>query len=88
MMHHEYANKVYEALKAKGIRVELDVRNEKINYKVREHSLAKVPALFVVGAREAEGNKVAIRRLGSQAQNIVDLDQAIDDLVQEAKAPY
>jgi len=83
-----YATKVYNALKEKGIRVELDIRNEKINYKVREHSLAKVPALFVVGAREAEGNKVAIRRLGSQAQNIVDLDQAIKELVAEAKAPY
>jgi threonyl-tRNA synthetase len=47
-----------------------------------------VPALFVVGAREAEGNKVAIRRLGSQAQNVVDTNQAIDDLVVEAKAPY
>ncbi len=84
----DYAKKVYEELKAKGIRVELDIRNEKINYKVREHSLAKVPALFVVGAREAEGNKVAIRRLGSQAQNIVDLDQAIEELANEAKAPY
>ncbi len=83
-----YANKVYEALKAKGLRVELDTRNEKINYKVREHSLAKVPALFVVGAREAEGNKVAIRRLGSNAQNIVDLDEAIIALDKEAKAPY
>ena len=85
---NEYAQKVYEQLKAQGIRAELDIRNEKINYKVREHSLAKVPALFVVGAREAEGNKVAIRRLGSQAQNVVDTDQAINDLVDEAKAPY
>ena len=85
---NDYAQKVYDELKAAGIRAELDIRNEKINYKVREHSLAKVPALFVVGAREAEGNKVAIRRLGSQAQNIVDLGEAIKDLSIEAKAPY
>lgn len=83
-----YAREVYEQLKAKNIRAELDVRNEKINYKVREHSLAKVPALFVVGAREAEEKTVAIRRLGSQAQNVVALDQAIADLAEEAKAPY
>ena len=85
---NDYATKVYEELIAQGIRAELDVRNEKINYKVREHSLAKVPALFVVGMREAEENKVAIRRLGSQAQNVEDTVQAIADLVTEAKAPY
>ncbi|MEM7618629.1 MAG: threonine--tRNA ligase [Pseudomonadota bacterium] len=84
---NDYAQKVYDALNTAGIRAELDIRNEKINYKVREHSLAKVPALFVVGAREAEGNQVAIRRLGSQDQNVVDLDKAIEDLVAEAKAP-
>lgn len=85
---NEYATKVYEQLNEAGIRAELDIRNEKINYKVREHSLAKVPALFVVGMREAEENKVAIRRLGSQAQNVVDTAQAIKDLADEAKAPY
>ncbi|MEM6811232.1 MAG: threonine--tRNA ligase [Pseudomonadota bacterium] len=85
---NEYAQEVYEKLLKSGIRAELDVRNEKINYKVREHSLAKVPALFVVGVREAESEKVAIRRLGSQDQNIVDLDQAITDLSNEAKAPF
>ncbi|HPF79213.1 MAG TPA: His/Gly/Thr/Pro-type tRNA ligase C-terminal domain-containing protein, partial [Alphaproteobacteria bacterium] len=83
-----YAEKVCEQLKANGIRAELDIRNEKINYKVREHSLAKVPALFVVGAREAEEKTIAIRRLGSQAQNVVSLDQAIADLVKEAEVPY
>ncbi len=83
-----YAQQVCEDLKAQGIRAELDIRNEKINKKVREHSLAKVPALFVVGMREAEEQKVAIRRLGSQAQNVVDVKSAIDDLVNEAKAPY
>lgn len=85
---NEYAQTVYDDLKAAGIRAELDIRNEKINYKVREHSMAKVPALFVVGMREAEEQKVAIRRLGSQDQNVVDVKTAIDDLITEAKAPY
>lgn len=84
----EYAQKVHADLKARGIRAELDIRNEKINYKVREHSLAKVPALFVVGAREAEESTVAIRRLGSQAQNVETLEKAISDLVAEAQPPY
>ena len=85
---NDYATKVHEELLAQGIRAELDIRNEKINYKVREHSLAKVPALFVVGMREAEENKVAIRRLGSQAQNVENTAQAVANLVAEAKAPY
>ncbi len=84
----DYATEVYEKLKAAGIRAELDIRNEKINYKVREHSLAKVPALFVVGAREAEENTVAIRRLGSRDQNVIALEKAIESLALEAKAPY
>jgi len=85
---NEYAKQVHTQLKAAGIRADLDIRNEKINYKVREHSLAKVPALFVVGNREADDQTVAIRRLGSQAQNVVALDVAIQDLADEAKAPY
>lgn len=84
----DYARDVHQQLIAKGIRAELDIRNEKINYKVREHSLAKVPALFVVGMREAEEKAVAIRRLGSQAQNVEKLDKAIHDLALESKAPY
>lgn len=83
-----YATEVYEKLKAAGIRVELDIRNEKINYKVREHSLAKVPVMFVVGAREAEEKTVAIRRLGSQDQTVVSLEQAARELGTEAAAPY
>ena len=63
--------------KAAGIRVEADLRNEKINYKVREHSLAKVPLLLVVGKREAEEGTVAIRRLGSdEHQKVMSLDEA------------
>ena len=61
-----YAIEVQEKLKAAGLRAEIDLRNEKINYKVREHSLAKVPVLLVVGKREAEEGKVSIRRLGSE----------------------
>jgi threonyl-tRNA synthetase len=82
-----YAGEVAAKLRAAGIRIDTDLRNEKINYKVREHSLAKVPVLLVVGKREAEEGKVAIRRLGSQAQQIATLDEAIAMLRDEAVAP-
>jgi threonyl-tRNA synthetase len=82
-----YGTKVVEQLKAAGIRVESDFRNEKINYKVREHSLAKVPHLLVVGMREAEEGKVAIRSLGSDGQRIMTLDEAITMLTAEATPP-
>ena len=82
-----YAGEVAAKLRAAGIRVETDLRNEKINYKVREHSVAKVPNLLVVGKREAEEGKVAIRRLGSQAQQIMTVDEAIAMLVEEATPP-
>lgn len=85
----DYAKDVYEQLKAAGIRAELDVRNEKINYKVREHSaVGKVPNLFVVGEREAQEKTVAIRRLGSQAQTVESLDKAIADLKEAAQPPF
>jgi len=83
----DFALEVAAKLKAAGIRVETDLRNEKINYKVREHSLAKVPNLLVVGKREAEEGKVALRTLGSQAQTILTLDEAIARLADEARAP-
>jgi threonyl-tRNA synthetase len=82
-----YAAEVKQALDAAGLRAELDLRNEKIDYKVREHSLAKVPAMLVVGKREAEENTVSIRRLGSQAQEIVPLTEAVKLLAAEALAP-
>ena len=82
-----YAQSVVDALRKAGIRAEADLRNEKINYKVREHSLAKVPVMLVVGKREAEEGKVAMRRLGSQSQEIVALDQAVATLVHEATPP-
>jgi threonyl-tRNA synthetase len=83
----DYANAVTEKLAAAGIRVESDLRNEKINYKVREHSLQKVPHLLVVGKREAEEGKVAIRTLGSEGQRIMALDEAIAMLKEEATPP-
>ncbi len=82
-----YAGEVTAKLAAAGIRVETDLRNEKINYKVREHSLAKVPHLLVVGNREAEEGKVAIRTLGQEGQRIMAVDEAIAMLVAEATPP-
>ncbi len=67
--------------------METDLRNEKINYKVREHSHAKIPVIAVVGAREAEDGTVALRRLGGKAQEIVSLDEAIARLRVEAAPP-
>ncbi len=83
----DYALEVAAKLKAAGIRVETDLRNEKINYKVREHSLAKVPLLFVVGKREADEGTVAIRRLGSQGQEMMALSDATARVAIEARAP-
>ncbi len=83
----DYAHEVAAKLRAAGIRVETDLRNEKINYKVREHSVAKVPNLLVVGKREAEEGKVALRRLGSQAQTFLTLGEAVQMLRDEARAP-
>jgi threonyl-tRNA synthetase len=82
-----YAAEVLAKLEAAGLRAEADLRNEKINYKVREHSLAKVPALLVVGKREAEQGTVAIRRLGSDGQDLLSLDEAVARLVAEATTP-
>ncbi len=83
----EYAVKVREAMRAAGLRVDADLRNEKINYKVREHSLGKVPAIIALGAREAEQGTVSIRRIGSKQQTVMTLEEAIDSFVQEATPP-
>ncbi len=83
----DYARAVTAQLEAAGIRVEADFRNEKINYKVREHSLAKVPHLLVVGKREAEEGTVAIRTLGAEHQKVMSLDEAIALLVGETTPP-
>ncbi len=82
-----YAREVEAKLKAAGIRTDADLRNEKINYKVREHSLAKVPHLLVVGKREAEEGTVAVRTLGREGQRMMTLDEAIAMLTEEATPP-
>ncbi|MEO1659917.1 MAG: threonine--tRNA ligase [Pseudomonadota bacterium] len=84
---NDYAEEAAEALRAAGLRVETDLRNEKINYKVREHSVQKVPVIAVVGAREAEDRKLALRRFGSKAQEIVTLDDGAAMLSKEGLAP-
>jgi threonyl-tRNA synthetase len=83
----DYGRKVAARLRAAGLSVETDLRNEKINYKIREHSLTKVPVILVCGKREAEENTVNIRRLGSQQQMPMALDEAIAALVDEATPP-
>ncbi|HEY8004233.1 MAG TPA: threonine--tRNA ligase, partial [Phenylobacterium sp.] len=83
----DYARRVAADLKAKGLRVEIDLRNEKINYKVREHSLAKTPVIAVVGRREAELGQVALRRLGSDGQQVLDVSAAANLLALQASPP-
>ena len=82
-----YAREVRDAFSAAGLRCELDLRNEKINYKVREHSHAKVPLIAVVGRQESERRTVALRRLGGKAQEILALDEAVTRVTDEAAAP-
>jgi threonyl-tRNA synthetase len=83
----DYAREAIEAARKLGLRVEGDLRNEKINYKVREHSLAKVPALLVIGKKEAAERLVSIRRLGSEGQEVMPLDDALKSLAAEAVPP-
>ncbi|MEM6623288.1 MAG: His/Gly/Thr/Pro-type tRNA ligase C-terminal domain-containing protein, partial [Pseudomonadota bacterium] len=82
-----YADRVVAALQARGIRAESDKRNEKINYKVREHSDAHVPAILAVGRQEVEAGTVSVRRLGEKGQKVVPLEEAIAALVDEATPP-
>ena len=83
----DYAEKVAAGLRAAGLRVELDLRNEKINYKVREHSVGKVPAILVAGKREAEECTLSVRRLGSQDQKTMPLGDVVKSLAEEATPP-
>ena len=83
----DYARKVQADLEAAGLRTEQDLRNEKINYKVREHSHAKVPVILVVGGREADERTVAMRRLGGKEQEVLALEDALARLVVEARSP-
>ena len=84
---NEYAQLVKDRLLSSGVRAELDLRNEKISYKVREHSVTKIPVILVVGKREAEESTVAVRRLGGKAQDIMSLDQAVQQFVKEGCSP-
>ena len=83
----DYAQRILADCAAAGLRAEVDIRNEKINYKIREHSLAKVPAIFVIGKREASEGTVALRRLGGKQQEVLALDEAIHRLKREAEMP-
>jgi threonyl-tRNA synthetase len=82
-----YAREAAVAAKRAGLRIDTDLRNEKINYKVREHSLTKTPVILVVGKKEAEDRAVSIRRLGSRDQQVMPLDTAIAMLVEESVPP-
>ena len=82
-----YALEVRDALRRAGLRADADLRNEKINYKVREHSVQKVPVILVVGKREMDDRTVNVRRLGSQNQSSMSLDAAISALAAEAAPP-
>ena len=83
-----YANEVVGVLRKRGLNAKSDLRNEKINYKVREHSLAKIPVIAVVGAKEQENKTVTVRRLGSEKQEVMSLDDFVNSLVQEATMPH
>ena len=82
-----YAEIVLAKLKSAGLIAEADLRNEKINYKIREHSVQKVPVILVVGGREAEESTVAMRRLGGKEQEILALETAVAKLREEAIIP-
>ncbi len=84
---NDYAREVAAAATDLGLRVETDLRNEKISYKVREHSVMKVPFILAVGGREAEAGTVALRRLGSNEQQVIDMAEALATLRSESLAP-
>ena len=85
---NDYAEEVVQKLRAAGLYAKADLRNEKINYKVREHSLTKIPVIAVVGAKEKENGTVTVRRLGSDKQEILKVEDFIANLVEEAKMPH
>lgn len=84
---NDYAEEVVQKLRAAGLYAKADLRNEKINYKVREHSLTKIPIIAVVGAKEKENGTVTVRRIGSDKQEVMKLDDFVKALVEEAKMP-
>ena len=85
--NNEYVKKLFEDLFKEGIKCEVDLRNQKINYKIREHSLAKVPLILVCGKKEVSDNTVTVRRLGSEKQEVIKRDQIIKDILAANKLP-
>ena len=84
----DYACEVADTLRKAGLLVSTDLRNEKINYKVREHSVAKIPVIAVVGGKERDNKTVTIRRIGSEKQEVVSLADLVKKLSEEAKMPH
>jgi len=84
---NDYALEVVDTLKKAGLTAEADLSNEKISYKIREHSLEKIPVIMVVGGKEKETRTVTLRRIGSEDQVVLPLDEAITKLAEEAKMP-
>ena len=82
-----YAKKIFEQCIKAGINTEVDLKNQKINYKIREHSLSKVPLLLICGEKEVKEKSVTIRRLGSEKQETISLDKAVKELQQKNKFP-
>ena len=85
--NNEYVKKLFEDLFKEGIKCEVDLRNEKINYKIREHSLAKIPIIIVCGKKEVAENTVTIRRLGSEKQETIKREDLIKNMLQANKLP-
>ena len=83
----QYASKIFYKLQEKGLRVQKDLRNEKIGYKIREHSMAKIPVIMIIGKKESENNSVAIRRLGSEKTEVFKVDEILDNLTIESRSP-
>ena len=83
----DYAQEVAQTLHKAGLYAKTDLRNEKITYKIREHSVAKIPVIAVVGAKEKENGTVTIRRIGSDKQEVIKLDDFIKAMAEEAKMP-
>ena len=83
----EFVHEVVEKLQAAGVRAEADIRNEKINYKVREHSVGKVPVILAIGMKEVAERTVSLRRLGEKHTRVVALDEVVADLAAEATPP-
>ena len=82
-----YAKKLFEQCMKAGINTEVDLKNQKINYKIREHSLSKVPLLLICGEKEVKGKSVTIRKLGSEKQETLSLEKAINQISKQNKSP-